>query len=617
MRATGRSDMEPRRLSRRLRGDLDTITLKALRTDPERRYTSVADLVEDVERYLAGQPVRARPDTWGYRATKLVRRRPGAVAAGMALILAGGVYTATLRVHTERLASERDRAEAALDRARVETSKAEQVTTFLTRLFENADPANARGDQLTVREVLDRGLDDQDNLPVDREVRAELLSVMAGVYHSLGMYDASLSLAQEALALRRQAHGEHHRSVVSDLHSVGRALLSKGDNVGAAQAFRQAMATGRPLLGDADILLANTLESLSAALRVSGAAATIEAREAVQEALAIRSRIPSTDPLETAARLHTLGDLLAKEWDHLGALRADEEALTILRGVHGDNHPTVADALHRVAVHQRDAGDVEAAESTFREAITLKQRVLGPEHPGLVSSMNNLGMLLRERRNYEDSERIFREVLELQSRALGPEHPQTVWVRSNLARTLAARGEYDAAERLFGEALSLLHRTGGPDHPNTGHLLLYLAEVYAARGDLARAVEVHRDALARLRAAYGDDHPSLITGINLLGSVLRTKSQLVEAEALHRAAYSAAQKQRRGDSRHAAVSLVNVGLVQRDSGDLEGAASSLRRALEMQIRMWGERHPEVDDTREYLRDLLVLRGNGTATSGLR
>ncbi len=73
---------ERRRLRRALRGDLDTIVLKALRKEPERRYASAGDLAEDVRRFLEGRPILARPDTLGYRLRKFVGRRPGPLGHG-------------------------------------------------------------------------------------------------------------------------------------------------------------------------------------------------------------------------------------------------------------------------------------------------------------------------------------------------------------------------------------------------------------------------------------------------------------------------------------------------------------------------------------------------------
>ncbi|MEO0559766.1 MAG: serine/threonine-protein kinase, partial [Bacteroidota bacterium] len=78
--------------TRHLRGDLDTVVMKALAKEPERRYASAEALADDIQRYLGGLPVRARPDTWQYRAGKFMRRHRVALAAGsiaLAAILGG------------------------------------------------------------------------------------------------------------------------------------------------------------------------------------------------------------------------------------------------------------------------------------------------------------------------------------------------------------------------------------------------------------------------------------------------------------------------------------------------------------------------------------------------
>ena len=86
--APERGRRRPRRSAARLRGDLDTILLTALRKEPDRRYQSVEQLAADLRRHLDGLPVRARPDTFGYRAGKFVRRNRVPVAAGALVVLA-------------------------------------------------------------------------------------------------------------------------------------------------------------------------------------------------------------------------------------------------------------------------------------------------------------------------------------------------------------------------------------------------------------------------------------------------------------------------------------------------------------------------------------------------
>src|SRR5438132_8543025 len=91
--------LQPEKLRRRLRGDLDNITLMALRKEPERRYASVEQFSEDIRLYLAGRPVRARKDTWRYRASKFLRRNKlGAALGALALI---GIAASVLAVNRQ------------------------------------------------------------------------------------------------------------------------------------------------------------------------------------------------------------------------------------------------------------------------------------------------------------------------------------------------------------------------------------------------------------------------------------------------------------------------------------------------------------------------------------
>ena len=104
-------------LRRALRGDLDTIVLKALRKEPARRYSSVDEFAEDLRRHLDGRPVLARPDSFGYRSRKFIQRNALAVGGSAVLalaLIATTVVTANLSVRAQRAqrAAESERATA-------------------------------------------------------------------------------------------------------------------------------------------------------------------------------------------------------------------------------------------------------------------------------------------------------------------------------------------------------------------------------------------------------------------------------------------------------------------------------------------------------------------------
>ena len=143
-----------------LRGDPDAIVLKALRKEPERRYGSVDLLLQDLERYLEGRPVSARPDTWHYRWGKFAGRHRLALTATVLVAVAFLTLTAAF---IQRLRDEQNRTRLAADRAVEERNRAEQhseeveqTISFLVDLFDLTDPFATNGERPTMDQVLDR-----------------------------------------------------------------------------------------------------------------------------------------------------------------------------------------------------------------------------------------------------------------------------------------------------------------------------------------------------------------------------------------------------------------------------------------------------------------------------
>jgi eukaryotic-like serine/threonine-protein kinase len=162
----------PVRLRRELLGDLDNIVMKALRKEPERRYTSADELAADLRRYETGQPVIARRDTWRYRSSKFVRRHAMAVAASSAIVLLLAALAATMTFQAHRVSQERAVAER-------ERSRSEETARFLAGLFEIADPSEAQGKEITARQILERGaLRIQHELKDSPETQANLMETI-------------------------------------------------------------------------------------------------------------------------------------------------------------------------------------------------------------------------------------------------------------------------------------------------------------------------------------------------------------------------------------------------------------------------------------------------------
>ncbi len=148
-----------------LHGDLDSITMKALEKDRARRYGTPSELAADITRHLNHEPVLARPAGVGYRARKYVRRHRVAVgvAAGLFVLLA--TFAVVQAVQLRRITLERDRAN--------------RITDFMTNMFKVSDPGQARGNQVTAREILDKASSQiESGLASDPELQTQMMMVM-------------------------------------------------------------------------------------------------------------------------------------------------------------------------------------------------------------------------------------------------------------------------------------------------------------------------------------------------------------------------------------------------------------------------------------------------------
>ena len=197
-KVVGQMTGAPTKLARQLAGDLDNITMMAMRKEPERRYQSVEQFSEDIRRHLAGMPVVARKDTFGYRAGKLVRRHKAGVAI-LALLI---ILAVAMTIQAARIARERDRANQ-------EAATAQAVTQSLVAMFEFADPGKSRGNVITARELLDQGAEKVVRELKDQPVvQAKLLDTIGRLYQSIGVYDREQPLLEEALKLAASGAGQ-------------------------------------------------------------------------------------------------------------------------------------------------------------------------------------------------------------------------------------------------------------------------------------------------------------------------------------------------------------------------------------------------------------------------
>jgi eukaryotic-like serine/threonine-protein kinase len=487
LQAEGRAAGLPAIAAARLDGDLDTIVLAALRLEPERRYASVEQMVDDVERYLDDLPIKARPDSRLYRARKFVRRHRAAVAAGLALF--GILLTSTVVTTRQAILAEQQRR-----RAEAQSQRTARVSELLVRIFEVSDPGEARGNTITAREILDRAADDLEKEIGDQpEDLAAMAETMGRVYRGLGLLEPAGRLHQVALERRHALWGENNAEVARSLALLGELRFDQG--------------------------------------RLP------ESQELVSAAYETRRRLLGEEHPDTLQSRNDLAALRFHRGDFQGAAELFRLNLATRRRQLGENHLDVAAACDNLANVLLRLGNLAEAEQLFRHALALRLGLLGEGHPEVVATRGDLAGLLHSAGRVAEAEPLYRQVLADQNRLLGADHIHVAVTATNLAALLRDRGQLAEAETLLERAIEIQRLRRGRDSLYVSYPLMNLADVCRRRGAefFGRAEALYREALAIRQKNLKKGHPDLAAPLEGLARLELARLQETPAGAGRRA----------------------------------------------------------------------------------
>lgn len=516
----GRATLEPadsRRLRRRLAGDLDTIVLKALRTEPERRYASAEALADDIQRHLDGRPVRARPDTFGYRAGKFVRRNaPAVMAAALACVslLAAAGWTA---VQNQRVRAESDRVTA-------ERDKALAVQGFLMETFGAVGPGANEGDDVAARALLDAQAASLAAYADRPELLAEMWHVLADGYERLGLPEEAAPYARQALAWREAELGAESLDAARTRTLLGWIERQRGNHEDAVALLEASASVLRTLGDEGAPALARTLSDLGGVL--GDLARAEEAEDALRESLELREGDASRDPRAYGVTANNLAANLAQQGRIAEATEYMDASAQALEAALGPDHARVWSAKSNRASLRAYAGYTPELAQELRELVDGATRIFGEEHQSTARATVQLANVLRNLPRPPDVDRAahFAEpvrllrgaVASIESR-LGPAHPDLIDPVSQLGATLRSAGEPVEAISVLQRGVSLAEANYGESHPRTGVAWSFLGDALTDAGEIDRSTAALERSLAVLRTSLGSEHRETATQMQKLG----------------------------------------------------------------------------------------------------
>jgi tetratricopeptide (TPR) repeat protein len=344
---------------RQLRGDLDTIVMKALADEPELRYASAGTFADDIERLLAGQPVVAHPPSRWYRTRKFVARHKGSVAGTLMLVL--GILAALgVAVWQANV-------------ARREAARAHAENRFIAGLFDPLRTGVQEGQVPTTRQLLDAGVAQLNSqFAGDDAALADLALLFSRVHIEIGAADVALDLATRAHAHARAAWGERDARTWIALARRGEAAHHLDRFAEAVADLEQATAGMRAMRWTGDDY-AFALEDLGLAYVKVGKSA-----EAVKVQFAAYELLKATgDRIEVATAMNNLGGAYVAAGDPEQSLQWRQRAYDwhVAHGL-GENRAALI-VLGNIARVKFVLGHWREAQADLERMMPLRDKVSG------------------------------------------------------------------------------------------------------------------------------------------------------------------------------------------------------------------------------------------------
>jgi serine/threonine protein kinase/tetratricopeptide (TPR) repeat protein len=471
--------VSPERLRRRLVGDIDAIIMRALRKEPQHRYSSVERLVADIRHYLDNEPVQARQGNWVYYTQRFVRRHTTAVAASAGFLIFVVAVAIVMSIQRQSIAN-------ALEHATHERESAEEVAQFMLGVFSAADPFTNFGKEPTARILLDQAARNiQNDLSRQPEVRARLLEAIGRSYRRMGLAERAVPYLQESLRIQQQLPRDDESSIGLIVAEVAIALLDQGRIDESDGYFSEAMAISRQPNSQGTVAHAKLIVDLG------------------------RIEKMRTNPKQ--------------------ALQHLEHALQLMRHLKGARDIEVGAILAEISNTKVWSDDLVGAEKAAREAVDIYQSV-PPLHPDRVMAEFYLADILFYRGHVDEASALLERVLEAQKQLYGSDSRRVADTLASLAQVRVSQNKFRDAEQMIREALVVHTKSESTAYLQIGYLQTMLATVQMRQNRFAEAERVLREALELFGKNIRGDHQYVASAEHYLGEALLAQSKFREAE---------------------------------------------------------------------------------------
>jgi serine/threonine protein kinase/TolA-binding protein len=513
-------DVSADRLHRELLGDIDSIVMRALRKEPQHRYSSVEQLVLDIRRYLSNEPVQARQGNWLYYSQRFVRRHTAGVAAGAGFLVFVIGVAIVMSIQRQTIAG-------ALDRAMQDRQRAEKVSEFMLNVFTATDPFINLGKEPTARDLLDRAAGRiQSDLDQQPDVHARLLEAIGRSFRRLGQPDRAVAYLQDSLRIQRRLGAGADSRLGSILTELAIALREAGKFEESDRVFAEALDASRHSQDQRSEAHAQLLVDLGRLEMLRSN--TQQARDHLTIALALMRELRGPEDPEVGAILADLSNVLVWSDDLEQAEQAARAAVDIYKSV-SEFHPDRVMADYRLGEILLYRGRASEAAPLLERALAAQRRLYGSTNGTVADTLGSLAQVRLAQNNIHDAEQLIREAIAAYRNSGSTAGHKIGYLQTMLATILLKRSKFEEAESLLRESLDLFAKHLPPDHQYVASAEHYLGESLLATGKLNEAEAMFTAAMNRWKRTNAPTWRSARSA-SALGEVLYRQGRAQDAE---------------------------------------------------------------------------------------
>ena len=386
----------PRHVTKKVDRELEALLLKALARDPQDRYPSAGAMAHDIENYLTGEPLTARPATAAYflwKRIKKYRARMAVASVVLAALISIAVFS-YISVASERTKaiSERKKAvsarmlaqrrleesEDAREKAQKETAKAMAVNQFIEILFQPLGVDSGQGPKPSLRESLEQATREIGRRYVNRsDIEAAIRAMVGKIYCSIGEHDDAERQLSQALAMVSGGEYDDRPETLAVMHDLGMVLRIAGKSDKSEAVLRRALDIRRRILGGNN---ADTLQTL----------------------MELGTALGGEDKLDEAEALM-------------------RQALESQQRLLGEEHEAVLEPLYRLRWICAKKGKIDEEESLMKQIIHIRQHLWGATFQSTLAEANEYAAWLIARGRLDGAQELLSESLGIQLHGLDQE----------------------------------------------------------------------------------------------------------------------------------------------------------------------------------------------------